>query len=128
MEVKMNNKYELFLNIDSLTKSVYENGFNSKGYEIIYKDDNILFVKKVNVQYYNQQHEKIVIDVIVSMAKKYNPDGIVHIDLSDEVNSILDKIKDDENVRGFDNRITWPIRQAFTKAIASKKKQEASED
>lgn len=124
----MNNKYELFLNIDSLTKSVYENGFNSKGYEIIYKDDNILFVKKVNVQYYNQQHEKIVIDVIVSMAKKYNPDGIVHIDLSDEVNSILDKIKDDENVRGFDNRITWPIRQAFTKAIASKKKQEASED
>ena len=124
----MNNKYELFLNIDSLTKSVYENGFNSIGYEIIDKDDNILFVKKVNVQYYNQQHEKIVIDVIVSMAKKYNPDGIVHIDLSDEVNSILDKIKDDENVRGFDNRITWPIRQAFTKAIASKKKQEASED
>lgn len=124
----MNNKYELFLNIDSLTKSVYENGFNSKGYEIIYKGDNILFVKKVNVQYYNQQHEKIVIDVIVSMAKKYNPDGIVHIDLSDEVNSILDKIKDDENVRGFDNRITWPIRQAFTKAITSKKKQETSED
>ena len=117
----MNNKYELFFCVDSLMKSVYVKSFNSKGYEIIYKGDNILFVKKVNVQYYNQQHEKIVIDVIVSMAKKYNPDGIVHIDLSDEVNSILDKIKDDENVRGFDNRITWPIRQAFTKAIVSKK-------
>lgn len=124
----MNNKYELFLNVDSLTKSVYENGFNSKGYEIIYKDDDILFVKKVNAKYYNQQHEKIVIDVIVSMAKKYNPDGIVHINLSNEVNSILDKIKDDENVRGFDNRITWPIRQAFTKAIVSKKNKETNEE
>lgn len=117
----MNNKYELFLNIDSLTKSIYEKGFNSKGYEIIYKGDDILFAKKINTQCYNQQHEKIIVDVIVSMAKKYNTDGIVHIDLSDEVNSILDKIKDDENVRGFDNRITWPIRQAFTKAIVSKK-------
>lgn len=105
-------------------KSVYVKSFNSKGYEIIYNDDDILFVKKGNVQYYNQQHEKTVIDVIVSIAKKYNPDGIIYIDLSKEVNSILDKINDDGNVRGFDNRITWPIRQAFTKAISSKKKQE----
>lgn len=120
----MDNKYELFFCVDSLMKNVYVKSFNSKGYEIIYNDDDILFVKKGNVQYYNQQHEKTVIDVIVSIAKKYNPDGIIYIDLSKEVNSILDKINDDENVRGFDNRITWPIRQAFTKAISSKKKQE----
>ena len=120
----MDNKYELFFCVDSLMKSVYVKSFNSKGYEIIYNDDDILFVKKGNVQYYNQQHEKTVIDVIVSIAKKYNPDGIIYIDLSKEVNSILYKINDDGNVRGFDNRITWPIRQAFTKAISSKKKQE----
>lgn len=120
----MDNKYELFFCVDSLMKNVYVKNFNSKGYEIIYNDDDILFVKKGNVQYYNQQHEKTVIDVIVSIAKKYNPDGIIYIDLSKEVNSILDKINDDGNVRGFDNRITWPIRQAFTKAISSKKKQE----
>lgn len=120
----MDNKYELFFCVDSLMKSVYVKSFNSKGYEIIYNDDDILFVKKGNVQYYNQQHEKTVIDVIVSIAKKYNPDGIIYIDLSKEVNSILDKINDDGNVRGFDNRITWPIRQAFTKAISSMKKQE----
>ena len=124
----MENKYEIFINIDHLTQSVYEKSFKSKGYEIIYNEDNILFLKKINSEDYNKQHEKTILNVIISMAKKYNPDGIVHIDLSDEVNSILDKIKDDENVRGFDNRITWPIRQAFTKAIASKKKQEASED
>ena len=116
----MENKYEIFINIDHLTQSVYEKSFKSKDYEIIYNEDNILFLKKINSEDYNKQHEKTILNVIISMAKKYNPDGIVHIDLSDEVNSILDKIKDDENVRGFDNRITWPIRQAFTKATRSK--------
>ncbi len=123
----MENKYEIFISVDHLAQSVYEKSFKSKDYEIIYNDDNILFLKKINNENYNKQHEKTVLDVITSMAKKYNPDGIVHIDLSDEVNSILDQIKNDENVRGFDNRITWPIRQAFTKAIISKKKQETNE-
>lgn len=123
----MENKYEIFISVDHLAQSVYEKSFKSKDYEIIYNDDNILFLKKINNEDYNKQHEKIVLDVITSMAKKYNPDGIVHIDLSNEVNSILDQIKNDENVRGFDNRITWPIRQAFTKAIISKKKQETNE-
>ena len=123
----MENKYEIFISVDHLAQSVYEKSFKSKDYEIIYNDDNILFLKKINNENYNKQHEKTVLDGITSMAKKYNPDGIVHIDLSDEVNSILDQIKNDENVRGFDNRITWPIRQAFTKAIISKKKQETNE-
>lgn len=123
----MENKYELFINIDQLTQSVYEKSFNSKGYEIIYNDDNILFLKKTNRDDFNKQHEKTVLDVIISIAKKYKTDGIVHIDLSNEVNFILVKIKDEENVRGFDNRITWPIRQAFTKAIISKKDQETNE-
>lgn len=123
----MENKYELFISIDQLTQSVYEKSFNSKGYEIIYNDNNILFLKKTNRDDFNKQHEKTVLDVIISIAKKYKTDGIVHIDLSNEVNSILVKIKDEENVRGFDNRITWPIRQAFTKAIISKKDQETNE-
>ena len=123
----MENKYEIFISVDHLAQSVYEKSFKSKDYEIIYNDDNILFLKKINNEDYNKQHEKIVLDVITSMAKKYKPERIVHIDLSNEVNSILDEIKDDENVRGFDNRITWPIRQAFTKAIISKKKQETNE-
>ena len=111
----MENKYEIFINIDHLTQSVYEKSFKSKDYEIIYNDDNILFLKKINRDNFNKQHEKTVLDVIISIAKKYKTDGIVHIDLSNEVNSIFLKIKDEENVRGFDNRITWPIRQAFTK-------------
>ena len=119
----MENKYEIYISIDNLTKGVYEKSLKSKDYEIVYNDDNILFLKKINNEDYNKQHEKTVLDVIASMAKKYKSDGIVHIDLSKEVNSILDKIKDDENVKGFDNRITWPIRQAFTNAIILKNEQ-----
>lgn len=128
MKFIMENKYEIFINIDHLTQSVYEKSFKSKDYEIIYNDDNILFLKKINNEDYNKQHEKTVLDVIISIAKKYKTDGIVHIDLSNEVNSIFLKIKDEENVRGFDNRITWPIRQAFTKSIISKKNQETNEE
>ena len=117
----MENKYEIFISIDSLTNGVYEKSFKSKSYEIIYNDDNILFLKKIDNDDYNKQHEKIVLDVIISMAKKHKSDGTVHIDLSNEINSILEKIKNDENVKGFDNRITWPIRQAFTNAIISSK-------
>ena len=123
MKFIMENKYELFINIDHLTQSVYEKSFKSKDYEIIFNDDNILFLKKINNEDYNKQHEKTILDVIISMAKKYKTERIVHIDLSNEVNSILDKIKDDENVRGYDNRITWPIRQAFTNAIILKNEQ-----
>ena len=124
----MENKYEIFINIDHLTQSVYEKSFKSKDYEIIYNDDNILFLKKINRDNFNKQHEKTVLDVIISIAKKYKTDGIVHIDLSNEVNSIFLKIKDEENVRGFDNRITWPIRQAFTKSIISKINRETNEE
>lgn len=118
----MENKYELFITIDQLTKDVYEKSFKSKGYEIIYNDDDILFVKKLNSKDINEKKEKIILEVIISMAKKYKANGIVHIDFSNEVNSILDEIKDVETVKGFDNRITWPIRQVFIKAIIEKNK------
>ena len=89
---------------------------------IIYNDDDILFVKKLNSKDINEKKEKIILEVIISMAKKYKANGIVHIDFSNEVNSILDEIKDVETVKGFDNRITWPIRQVFIKAIIEKNK------
>ena len=96
-EMNMVNFFDL--HCDTLSKALNEN-------KKLYENDLHISLKK---------------------AKKYNPDGIIYIDLSKEVNSILDKINDDGNVRGFDNRITWPIRQAFTKAIISKKKQETNE-
>ena len=120
----MKNKYELLMNLDDITKNVYEKYYSSENYETIFNENGILFVKKTNNQETNLKHEKIVLEVIISMAKKYKQDGIINIDLSHELEAIMEKIKDDENVRHVDNRISWPIRQAFTKAIVSKKKLE----
>ena len=113
----MKNKYELLMNLDDITKNVYEKYYSSENYETIFNENGILFVKKTNNQENNLKHEKIVLEVIISMAKKYKQDGIINIDLSHELEAIMEKIKDDENVRHVDNRISWPIRQAFTKAI-----------
>ena len=124
----MKNKYELLMNLDDITKNVYEKCYNSENYETIFNGEGILFVKKTNNQETNLKHEKIVLEVIISMAKKYKQDGIIHIDLSHELEAIMEKIKDDENIRHVDNRISWPIRQAFTKAIVSKKKKEVYDD
>ena len=112
------------MNLDDITKNVYEKYYGSENYETIFNGNGILFVKKMNNQETNLKHEKIVLEVIISMAKKYKQDGIIHIDLSHEIEYIMEEIKDDENIRHVDNRISWPIRQAFTKAIVSKKKEE----
>ena len=124
----MKNKYELLMNLDDITKNVYEKYYSSENYETIFNGNGILFVKKMNNQATNFKHEKIVLEVIISMAKKYKQDGIIHIDLSREIESIMEEIKDYENIRHVDNRISWPIRQAFTKAIVAKKKKEVHDD
>ena len=124
----MKIKYKLFMNLDDITKNVYEKYYNSENYETIFNGNGILFVKKMNNQATNFKHEKIVLEVIISMAKKYKQDGIIHIDLSREIESIMEEIKDYENIRHVDNRISWPIRQAFTKAIVAKKKKEVHDD
>ena len=118
----MDNKYELFLNLDELTKKVYVQYYNAENYEIIFNENTILFVKKIYNKNINSNHESVILDVVKSMAKRYKPDGVVHIDLSNDIKSILERIKDDENVRHTDGRISWQLRQAFTRAIISKVK------
>ena len=93
-------------------------------YEVIVDENNILFVKKINNKNINLLHEKIVLEVAISIARKYIGNGFIHIDISKEVNDILARIKDENKVKGTDNRITWPLRQAITNAIILKKKNE----
>ena len=65
----------------------------------------------------NLEHEKIIIETLAGMAKKYTFSKILYIDLTKDINSILKRIEGEENIRHTDNRITWAIRQAITKAI-----------
>ena len=44
----MENKYEVFFNLDDITKDVYKKHFSEEKYDIILDEENILFVKKEN--------------------------------------------------------------------------------
>ena len=68
------------------------------------------------------RNEKIILKVIESMLKVYrrNVNGVLHIDFTNDVMQIMKKIEGDKNVKPYDNRITWQIRQAITKGIISK--------
>ena len=115
------NKYELISNLTKETKEIYEKHYLSEKYELIVNEDNMILAKKTDNEDINLNHEEIIIKVIKSMIKKYNGYGILYINLTKEINSILDSIKEDTNLRTTDNRISWPIRQAIVKAIADKK-------
>ena len=118
----MENKYEVFFNLDDITKDVYKKRFVSEDYEIVADEEGVFFVKKLNNKDINLENEKVIVSVIKSMAKLYsrNVKGVLHIDFTNYVKQKKKKIKD-EKVKSFDNRITWQIRQAITKAIVDKK-------
>jgi hypothetical protein len=51
------------------------------------------------------------------MVKKCNIKGLLYIDLTKEINLIMKKIENDDNVDFKNNNLSWSIRQAITKAI-----------
>lgn len=118
----MENEYEVIANLNKETKKVYENYYNSENYEILINKDDMILVKKNNNININLEHEKIITRVLESMLKRYSGHGIIYINLTKEFNLILERIKDIPNVRPVDNTITWPLRQAITKAIINKNK------
>ena len=117
----MKNKYELITNLNKETKKVYENHFLSEGYQLLINETNIIFAKKEYNGNINLEHEKQIVKLIESMISKYKTNGILYIDLSNEMNSILQQIENEKVIKLTDNRICWPIRQAIIKAIASEK-------
>ena len=116
----MENEYEVIANLNKETKKVYENHYNAENYKLLINEDDVILVKKENNANINIEHEKLIVKVLSSMIKKYSGHGILYINLTKEFNSILKRIEGDCNVRGSDNVIIWPLRQAITKAIVNK--------
>ena len=54
------------------------------------------------------------------MITKYLHLGTFYLDLSQEINSILRQSVEKTELHLTDNYITWPLRQAITKAISHK--------
>ena len=128
----MENKYLLLINLEKQTKKVYEEKFKKENYNFLLNEDNIILVKKENKEDIknNNQNEKnneeIIIKYIKSIFRKFSNYGLLYIDLTNEINNILNDLKQNEKIRVADQRITWRIRQAITKAILDKKEDNIS--
>ena len=113
----MENEYKLFLNLKDEMKSIYEKNLKNEEYDILINDDKMLLAKKENDKNINIEHEKQLLKLVESMAKRQSVKGIIYINLTAEINSILQRYKNIENIDYNDKMVSWPIRQAFTKAI-----------
>lgn len=88
----LRNKYEIIVNLDTEIKKVYKKYFKTEGYQFLSDEDTLLFVKKEEKKA-NIEHEDEIVQLILNMAKKYFHVGILYIDLTDEINEILQKSK-----------------------------------
>ena len=122
----MENKYLLLINLEKQTKKVYEEKFKKENYNFLLNEDNIILVKKENKEdiknnnQYEKNNEEIIIKYIKSIFRKFSNYGLLYIDLTNEINNILNDLKQNEKIRVADQRITWRIRQAITKTITDK--------
>ncbi len=117
----MENKYELFINLNNEIKKIYIKYFEEEKYELLINEEKILLARKTNNKNkINLNHELEIVKLIKSMAKRQKANGILYINLTKEINTILQRTNNENNIKCTDNRISWPIRQAFTKAIILK--------
>lgn len=119
----MKNEYKVFLNLDNITKDLYKKHFLSENYNIIFEEKDIVFVKKEYNSNINYKHENIILQVIESIIRKMykinNSKKVIIIDFTNDVEQIMKKIEDIDDIKSTDNRITWQIRQTITKALLS---------
>ena len=89
----MENKYILLTNLEASTKKVYEKHFESEKYDMLVNNENMIIAKQTNNNDINLEHEKTIIEVLESMARKYTSSKVLYIDLTKDINSILKKIE-----------------------------------
>lgn len=116
----MKNKYILILSTNEITKRVYKRQLKTENYDIIADDGNMLFAKQTEIEQTNLKYERYLIDITISIIKKYRIDKFVYMDLTNVFNEIMNKISNEEGVKPIDNRITWAIRQEIVKILANR--------
>lgn len=115
-------RYILILNRNEYMQKVILKGkLENEGYEIIFQNENVVFIKKSECLV---QLEKQEIELILSLANKQLNMGLVLVDITQETKEILKLSAQYRNLEdlNYKKKIEWMIRQAFTKALIEKNK------
>lgn len=119
----MYNSYKIFIGVKKDTKKIFEKILISEGYQIIKIDeDEILFAKK-SIESETKEYlkaEQFATKILISIVKKYKEKGLIYLDFSEDMEKIIENLKENHYHFKIDNRITWRIRQAITRAIIEK--------
>ncbi len=113
----MENEYILIGNVTEELKKLYEKSLAMQGYEMIENQDRLLFARKLHQKMINQEKEKSVLALIVSMARKHKRKEILYMNLTKEMSLIMK-----ENMK--DNQVQQLIRQKITKSFLDKGEKE----
>ena len=74
----MENKYELFINLNNEIKKIYIKYFEEEKYELLINEEKILLARKTNNKNkINLNHELEIVKLIKSMAKRQKANGIL---------------------------------------------------
>ena len=108
----MKEEYKIILNIEEETFNIIKKPLKEEGYEIIAKEEKLIFIKKSKNNLTEEQIKRII-----GMFKIRKAEGILFVDITSAVNYL---ITIPENEIKNNGRFSWMIRQAYTKAIMEK--------
>ena len=108
----MKEEYKIILNVEEETFNIIKKPLIEEGYEIIAKEEKLIFIKKSKNNLTEEQIKRII-----GMFKIRKAEGILFVDITSAVNYL---ITIPENEIKNNGRFSWMIRQAYTKAIMEK--------
>ena len=108
----MKEEYKIILNVEEETFNIIKKPLIEEGYEIIAKEEKLIFIKKSKNNLTEEQIKRII-----GMFKIRKAEGILFVDITSAVNYLLTIPENEIKNNG---RFSWMIRQAYTKAIMEK--------
>ena len=108
----MKEEYKIILNVEEETFNIIKKPLIEEGYEIIAKEEKLIFIKKSKNNLTEEQIKRII-----GMFKIRRAEGILFVDITSAVNYLLTIPENEIKNNG---RFSWMIRQAYTKAIMEK--------
>lgn len=112
MENYMEEEFKIIINMNDEMFDIFQKSLEKEKYEIVEKEEKILFVKKSNSVLTDKQKA-----IVLSIARKQKVEGTLFVDITSAVQYLM-KIPE-EKIKN-DGKFSWMMRQAFLKAILEK--------